>query len=356
MLSCIKTAIGKVEMLDIPIPTPGPGEIVLKTTLTTVCGSDMHFLDEFPNELLMFIYPSLAKRLPSLPGLPMGHEGVGIVHAVGEGVTRFQPGERVIASFDIGCGKCLQCHTGDHTICTGGGECLFGTQSEYYLVPFADINATQVPDDVSDEQALLATDIMSTGFAAIERAETQIGDSVAIFAQGPVGPCATAGARARGAGLIIAVESVPERIEASKKFGANVVINPQEKEPAAEIMSLTNGQGVDVAVEAVGLQATFEAASRAVRRGGTISSIGIYGILPQLSMPTNAPSFYHRRVVMTLGPAGFNRLNHMLDIIRYGKVDLSPLFTHRMKLSQTPEAYNFFREKRDGVLKIAITP
>ncbi len=356
MQSCVKTALGKVEMADIPIPTPGPGEIVLKTTLTTVCGSDMHFLDEIPNEILAFIYPSLATRLPKLPGLPMGHEGVGTVHAVGEGVTRFQPGERVISSFDIGCGKCLQCHTGDHTICTGGGECLFGTQSEYYLVPFADINATQVPDEVSDEQALLATDIMSTGFAAIERAETQIGDSVAIFAQGPVGLCATAGARARGAGLIITVESVPERIEASKKFGANVVIDPKEKDPAREIMKLTKGQGVDVAVEAVGLQVTFEQASRAVRRGGTISSIGVYGILPQLSMPTNAPSFYHRKVVMTLGPAGFNRLNHMLDIIRYGKVDLSPLFTHRMKISQLPEAYNFFREKRDGVLKIAITP
>ena len=356
MQSCVKTALGKVEMADIPIPTPGPGEIVLKTTLTTVCGSDMHFLDEIPTEILMFLYPSLAKRLPSLPGLPMGHEGVGTVHAVGEGVTRFQPGERVIASFDIGCGKCLQCHTGDYTICTGGGEVLFGTESEYYLVPFADINATQVPDEVSDEQALLAADIMSTGFDAIERAELKTGDSVAIFGQGPVGLCATAGARARGAGLVIAVESIPERIEASKKFGANVVINPKEKDPAPEIISLTNGQGVDVAVEAVGLQVTFEQASRAVRRGGTISSVGLYGILPQLSMPTNAPSFYHRKIVTTLGPSGYNRLNHMLDIIRYGKVDLSALFTHRMKLSQTPEAYDLFREKRDGVLKIAITP
>ena len=356
MQSCVKTALGKVEMADIPIPTPGPGEIVLKTTLTTVCGSDMHFLDEIPTEILMFLYPSLVKRLPSLPGLPMGHEGVGTVHAVGEGVTRFQPGERVIASFDIGCGKCLQCHTGDYTICTGGGEVLFGTESEYYLVPFADINATQVPDEVSDEQALLATDIMSTGFAAIERAEMKTGDSVAIFAQGPVGLCATAGARARGAGLIITVESVPERIEASKKFGANAVINPKEKDPAPEIISLTNGQGVDVAVEAVGLQVTFEQASRAVRRGGTVSSVGLYGILPQLSMPTNAPSFYHRKIVTTLGPSGYNRLNHMLNIIRYGKVDLSALFTHRMKLSQTPEAYDLFRSKRDGVIKIAIAP
>jgi len=135
--------------------------------------------------------------------------------------------------------------------------------------------------------------------------------SVAIFAQGPVGLCATAGARARGAGLIITVESVPERIEASKRFGANVVINPKEKDPASEIMSLTNGRGVDVTVEAVGLQETFGQATRAVRRGGTVSSIGVYGVLPQVWMATMAPSFYHRKIVPTICPGGYDRLNHL---------------------------------------------
>jgi len=356
MLSCFKTALGKVEMLDIPIPTPGPGEIVVKTTLATVCGSDMHFLDEIPNELMVPLYPALAGFLAGLPGLPMGHEGVGTVHALGEGVTRFQPGERVCSLCLTGCGKCLQCHTGDYSICTGGGRNLFGTQGEYFVVPFADINAAKIPDEVPDEQAIFATDIMSTGFGAIERAELKMGDSVAIFAQGPVGLCATAGARARGAGLIITVESIPERIEASKRFGANVVINPQEKDPPSEIMSLTNGQGADVTVEAVGLQVTFDWATRAVRRGGTVSSVGIYGIVPQIFMFTNAPSFYHRKIVTTYCPGGYLRLNHLLDIIRYGKVDLSPLFTHRMKISQTPEAYDLFRSKREGVLKIALTP
>ena len=356
MQSCIKTAPGKVEMLDIPMPTPGPGEIVVKTTMATVCGSDMHFLDDIPTELIIPLYPSMAGFLAGLPGLPMGHEGVGIVHAVGEGVTRFQPGDRVCSSCLTGCGKCIQCLTGDYGICTGGGRCLFGTEGEYFVVPFADINVAKVPDEVSDEHAILATDIMSTGFGAIERAEMKTGDSVAIFAQGPLGLCATAGARARGAGLVITVESVPERIEASKKLGANVVINPQEKDPVSGIMSLTNGQGADVTVEAVGLQVTFDGATRSVRRGGTVSSIGVYGALPQLSMSTIAPSFYHRKVVMTFCPSGYERLNHLFDIIRYGKVDLSPLFTHRMKLSQTPEAYELFRERREGVLKIALTP
>ncbi|GAG42390.1 unnamed protein product, partial [marine sediment metagenome] len=129
--------------------------------MATVCGSDMHFLDDIPTEFIIPLYPSMAGFLAGLPGLPMGHEGVGTVHAVGEGVTRFQPGERVCSSCLTGCGKCLQCITGDYGICTGGGRCLFGIEGEYFVVPFADINVAKVPDEVSDEHAILATDIMS---------------------------------------------------------------------------------------------------------------------------------------------------------------------------------------------------
>lgn len=352
MLACIKTAIGKVEMMDLPVPKPGPGEIVVKTTLATICGTDMHFLDEFPNEMVAGIYPGVV--LPQ--GLPMGHEGVGIVHEVGEGVTRFKPGDRVIASCLTSCGRCTECMHGDYSVCTGGGRLIFGCQGEYYVVPHADISAAKVPDSVSDEQAIFATDIMSTGFGAIERAGAGFGDSVAIFAQGPLGLCATAGARARGCGLIIAVDAVPERLEMSKRMGANVVINPKEKDPVAEIMALTDNQGVDVAVEAVGTQPTFEACTRVVRRGGTVSSIGVYGLTPQVCMPTMAPSFLHRRIVTTLCPSGRDRLEHLLALIQHGSVDLTPLFTHRMKLADAPKAYELFRSKAEGVLKIAVTP
>jgi threonine dehydrogenase-like Zn-dependent dehydrogenase len=197
---------------------------------------------------------------------------------------------------------------------------------------------------------------MSTGFGAVERAGASFGDSVAIFAQGPLGLCATAGARARGCGLIIAVDTVPERLEMSKKLGANVVINPKEKEPVAEIMSLTGNTGVDIAIEAVGTQATFEACTRVVRRGGTVSSIGVYGLTPQVSMPTLAASFLHRRIVTTLCPSGRDRLEHLLGLLQNGRVDLTPLLTHTMKLADMPKAYDLFRAKTDGVLKIAITP
>jgi alcohol dehydrogenase len=351
MQACVKTGMGQVQMLDIPIPEPGDGDIVVKTVLCTVCGSDMHFLDEFPDAILAGLDPG--SQLEN--GFLMGHEGVGVVHSVGKGVTRFKEGDKVASSCLVGCGACRECMTVDHSVCTGGGHVLFGCQAEYYRIPYAEINAAKVPDGVSDDMALLATDIMSTGFGAIERAGARFGDSVAIFAQGPLGLCATAGARARGCGTIIAVDAVPERLEVSKKLGANVVINAKEKDAVAEIMSLTGGQGVDIAVEAVGTQPTFESCTRVVRRGGTVSSIGVYGLTPALSMPTLAPSFLHRRIVTTLCPSGRDRMEHLMALLQSGSVDLSPLFTHRMKLPDMPKAYELFRSKTEGVLKIAVT-
>lgn len=352
MKACVKPSNGKVELIDIPVPEPKPGEIIVKMSMCTVCGSDMHFLDEFPNEMLAFAFPGSTIE----QGLLMGHEGVGFVHAVGEGVTKFKEGDRVVSSCLVGCGKCHECMSVDHSVCSGGGRVLFGCQAEYYTVPFADFNATKVPDAVSDEHAILISDILSTGFGAIERAEAGFGASVAIFAQGPVGLMATAGARARGCGMIIAVDAVPERLEMSKKFGANHTINAKEKDAVAEIQALTDGKGVDVAVEAVGTQATFEAATRAVRRGGVVSSVGVYGLTPQLSMPTLAPSFLHRKIVTTLCPSGSDRMDYLCNLIANSNIDLSAVFTHRMKLDDMPKAYDLFRSKTEGVLKIAITP
>ena len=133
------------------------------------------------------------------------------------------------------------------------------------------------------------------------------------------------------------MDTVPERLEMSKKMGANVVINAKEKDPIAEILALTGSDGVDVAVEAVGTQATFEACTRVVRRGGTVSSIGVYGLTPQLSMPTNVSSLYHRKIVTTLCPSGHDRMASLLAMLQYGDIDLTPLFTHRMKLAEKDE-------------------
>jgi threonine dehydrogenase-like Zn-dependent dehydrogenase len=289
-------------------------------------------------------------------GLLMGHEGVGFVHSIGDGVTKFKEGDRVLASCLVGCGRCHDGQSVDRSVCSGGGRVLFGCQAEYYLVPFADQNVTKVPDSVSDEHAILISDILSTGFGAIERAEAGFGASVAVFAQGPVGLMATAGARARGCGMIIAVDAVPERLEMSKKFGANHVVNAKEVDAVQKIMELTDGKGVDVAVEAVGTQPTFEAATRAARRGGVVTSVGVYGLLPALSMPTLAPSFLHRKIVTTLCPSGSDRMEYLCNLMANSGIDLSPLFTHRMKLDDMPRAYDLFRSKAEGVLKIAVTP
>ncbi len=352
MQTCVKTDMQKVELLDLPIPEPGPGEIVIKTSMATICGTDMHFLDEFPNQILATINPDAVVE----QGIPMGHEAVGIVHSVGAEVTRVRPGDRVVGSCITACGRCRECLRGNHVVCSGGGSVLFGCQSEYYKVPYADVVVAKVPDGVSDEHAVLATDIMSTGYGAVERAQPRTGSSVAVFAQGPVGLCATAGARALGCGLVVAVDTSPERLEMSKRLGANVVINAAEQDPVAEIMALTDGRGVDIAIEAVGTQKTFESCTQVVGRGGSVSSVGVYGLTPQLSLPTLSQSFLHRHIVTTLCPVGSHRLEALLDLIRYSDADLSPLFTHRVRLDEISGAYDLFRSKEGGVLKIAVMP
>jgi alcohol dehydrogenase len=339
--TCVKTDIGKVAMQSLPIPTPGPGQALVRTRLSTICGSDIHIVDEIP-------------ELPA--GTPLGHEAVAEVVDVGDGVTSFAPGERVVASCLFGCGVCARCAAGEPQICeryAAPMNLLFGAQGEYYLVQNAEVNMAKVPDDLDDEAVLFATDIMSTGFGAIERAELRYGDSVAIFAQGPVGLCVTAAARARGAGLVMAVESLPARAAMAKRLGADRVFEPAAAVDA--ILRMTGGKGVDVAIEALGKQATLESAARVTRFGGTVSSVGVYSLSPTVALPTDG-TFLHRRFVTTLCPSGADRLRRMMDVVRYGQVDLTPLFTHHMKLADTPAAYDLFRSRRDGVIKIALRP
>lgn len=340
-LTCVKAGPKRVEMREMPIADAGPGEVIVRTIMATVCGSDMHFVDE------MDIIPA---------GMPMGHEAVGIVEAVGPGVTRFQVGDRVAASCLVGCGVCDRCMEGDVQLCQtflSPGNLLFGCQGQYFKVRGADVSMAKVPDSVDNEHAILATDILSTALGAIERSGMKPGDTVAIFAQGPVGLCATASARLMGAGRIITVESVPERVAMSKQLGADLVLEPGNA--VAEIMKLTNNVGVDVAVEALGHQVTFENCCAVTRAGGTISIVGVYGAFPVLNLPTGG-TFVHRRLITTLCPSGRPRLEKLFALVSSGKINLSALFTHRMKLSDAPAAYDLFRERKGGVLKIALEP
>jgi threonine dehydrogenase-like Zn-dependent dehydrogenase len=337
----VKVGERNVAMADIPYPDqPGPGQALIRTTLSTICGSDIHVVDELP--------------VPA--GVPMGHEAVGIVEAVGAGVTRFQAGDRVVTSCLLCCGVCSRCQDGNQQICetfNAPGNLLFGAQGEYFLVNGAQTSLAKVPDDLDDDQVLFVTDIMSTGFGAIERAGIRTGDTVAIFAQGPVGLCATVAARTLGAGLIVAVEGIPARQEMSRRMGADIVLEPGEA--VERIMALTNNRGVDIAVEALGNQVTFENCCAVTRLGGTVSSVGVYGAFPTLTLPTGG-SFIHRKIVTTLCPVGTDRMEHLMAIVRAGRVDLRPLITHHMKLSETVAGYDLFRDRSGGVMKIALTP
>jgi alcohol dehydrogenase len=217
-------------------------------------------------------------------------------------------------------------------------------------------NLAAVPDGLGDEQVLMCPDIMSTGFAGAESGAIRIGDTVAVFAQGPIGLCATAGARLMGATTIIAVESVPARQAMARRMGADHVVDFSSVDPVAEILRLTAGRGVDVAIEALGRQQTFEGALRVLRPGGTLSSLGVYS--SDLSIPLDAflAGLGDQTIRTTLCPGGKERMRRLMDVIASGRVDTRPLVTHRYKLDEIESAYELFANQRDGVLKVAIVP
>jgi threonine dehydrogenase-like Zn-dependent dehydrogenase len=217
-------------------------------------------------------------------------------------------------------------------------------------------NLAAVPDTLDDEQVLMCPDIMSTGFSGAERGHIRIGDTVAVFAQGPIGLCATAGARLMGATRIIAVESVPERQAMARKMGADDIVDFTKVDPAQEIMRLTDGRGVDVAIEALGRQSTFEGALRSLRPGGTLSSLGVYSGDLKIPLDAYGAGLADLTITTTLCPGGKERMTRLMDVIASSRTDLRALVTHRFKLDDIVAAYELFSNQRDGVLKVAITP
>lgn len=336
---------------DVPRPIPGSGEALIRVTLTTICGTDIHILKG---------------EYPVRPGLVIGHEPVGVIEELGPGVTGYEIGERVLVGAITPCGQCHACLSGHLSQCGHGsgyealggwrfGNTIDGAQAEYVVVPAAQANLARIPDDVTDEQAVLLADIASTGFSGAESGQIRLGDSVAVFAQGPIGLCATAGAKLMGAALIIGVDTDPERREIARRMGADVVIDPTAVDAVAEIQRLSGG-GVDVSIEALGLQATFEAALRVLRPGGTLSSLGVYAGKLEMPYDAFAAGLGDHRIVTTLCPGGKERMERLLRLVQSGRFDPLPLITHRMRLDEIVDAYALFAERRDGVRKVAITP
>jgi alcohol dehydrogenase len=339
---------GRIVLDERPVPEPGPGEALVKVTTTTICGTDIHILKgEYPVE----------------PGRIIGHEPVGVIARLGPGVTGYTVGQRVIVGAITPCGQCNTCLDGHWSQCGGKamggwrfGNTIDGCQAEYVLVPFAAANLTPIPDGLTDEQVLMCPDIMSTGFGGAENGHIRIGDTVAVFAQGPIGLCATAGAKLNGATRIITVDGIDKRLETSRLLGANHTINFRQADPVEEIMRLTDGRGVDVAIEALGTQQTFESCLRVLKPGGTLSSLGVYS--GKLSLPVDAfaAGLGDHTIVTTLCPGGKERMRRLMSVVASGRADLGALVTHRFRLDQIEAAYELFGAQRDGVLKVAITP
>jgi threonine dehydrogenase-like Zn-dependent dehydrogenase len=339
---------GKIELREKPIPQVGPTDALIRITTTTICGTDVHILKgEYPVQ----------------PGLTIGHEPVGVIAELGSAVSGYQKGQRVIVGAITPCGQCSPCLEGHQSQCGGKalggwkfGNTLDGCQAEYVLVPNAMANLAPIPDELTDEQVLMCPDIMSTGFGGAESGRIRIGDTVAVFAQGPIGLCATVGARLSGASMIIGVDSNPTRLNKAKELGAHKVINFKEVDPVQAIMDITHGRGVDVAIEALGQQTTFESCLRVIRPGGTLSSLGVYSGKLSLPLDAFAAGLGDHHVVTTLCPGGKERMRRLMSVLKAGSTDLRSLVTHRFKLDEIEKAYDLFANQRDGVLKVAITP
>jgi len=335
---------GHFGLDDKPIPIPGYGEAVIKVRLTTICGTDIHIVKG---------------EYPIKPGLTIGHEATGTIHELGPGMTGYEIGQRVLVGAITPCGQCEPC-LGGHTSQCGGslggwrlGNTIDGTQAEYVLIPYAQANLTVVPDDLKDEEVLLLADIASTGFSAAESGNIQLGDTVAVFAQGPIGLCATLGAKLRGAAQIFAVDSEPHRLEIAKQFGATHTLL-SSTDAVTAIRELTDGRGVDVAIEALGIQETFENALRVLRPGGTLSSVGVYSGHLQIPVEAFGAGLADKTIVTTLCPGGKERMARLIRLVQSHRLDLAPLLTHRFPLDRIAEAYELFAQRKDGVLKVAI--
>ena len=356
VMTTMKAAVfvgkGKIQIREVPRPEPKVGQAVVKISLTTICGTDVHILKG---------------EYPVKEGLVVGHEPVGTIAALGEGVHGYAIGDRVIVGAITPCGQCRACLSGNASQCDHGGggyepvggwrfgNTINGCQAEYVLVTDAQANLAKIPDGLTDEDVVLCPDIMSTGFSAAESGHVRIGDAVAVFAQGPIGLCATAGAKLSGASLVIGIDSVPRRLDFAKKLGADVVLNFKEQDVVAEIKRLTGG-GADVSIEALGTQSTFENALRSIRPGGTLSSLGVYS--GHLHVPYDAFSagLADETIVTTLCPGGKERMRRLMNIVAAKRFPFGELVTHSFKLDDIEAAYDLFANQRDGVLKVAIRP
>jgi S-(hydroxymethyl)glutathione dehydrogenase/alcohol dehydrogenase len=376
---------GKVQVDEVDDPKiEKPDDLILRVTATAICGSDLHIYNGF---------------LPQVKDMVMGHEFMGIVEETGPAVTTIKKGDRVVIPFPIACGACFFCHDGLPGHCQnsnpekygpeGGlldqkGGALFGYtdlyggypggQAEYVRVPYANFGPRKVPEKFSDEEVLFLTDIFPTGYSGVDWANVQGGETVAVFGCGPVGLMAQKVAWLRGAKRVIGVDIQDYRLETARRAAQSETINAKNDDPIEAIRSMTEGRGADVCIDAVGMEAdrslsdkllnvwhaevgsikALKTAISAVRRGGQVSVLGVYGV-PYDNFPLG--QIFDKGIKMAFGQAPVQKyIDELIALLEAGKIKLNDIISHRLPLKDAPHAYEIFSEKKDNCVKVVLTP
>jgi alcohol dehydrogenase len=319
-----------------------PTDAIIKIVKTTICGTDLHILKG---------------DVPSCqPGRILGHEGVGIVDKVGAAVTAFKPGDRVLISCISACGKCIYCRKLMYSHCTTGGWILGnkidGTQAEFVRIPYADTSLHPIPEGADEEALVMLSDILPTGFeCGVLNGKIQPGSNVAIVGAGPIGLAALLTAQFYSPAQIVMIDLDDNRLTVAKRFGATAAVNSADGKAVDAVMKLTGGRGVDAAIEAVGIPATFELCEKIVAPGGTIANIGVHGAKVDLHLE----NLWDRNITITTRLVDTVSTPMLLDILRSGKIDPKRLITHRFTLETILDAYETFGHAADTkALKVII--
>jgi alcohol dehydrogenase len=319
-------------------------DAIVRVDATTICGTDLHILKG---------------DVPTVTdGRILGHEAVGTVEEVGAAVKSVKPGDKVLVSCITACGACRFCREGRYGQCLGGGGWILGhlingTQAERVRVPFADTSTYKAPDGVSDEQLLMLADILPTGYeVGVLNGQVSPGDVVAIVGAGPIGLAAIVGARLFSPAHVVAIDKADARLEAAKQFGADVTVNNDREDPGEVVAGLTGGLGADVAVEAVGVPATFELAATLIRPGGRVANVGVHGEPATLHLE----DLWIRDVTITTGLVDTYSTPTLLKLISAHQLDAQRFITHHFSLGEMMDAYDVFGRAADtGALKVVIS-
>lgn len=343
MQALIYSGPGKKSLEEHPKPAiKMPTDAIVKVSKTTICGTDLHILK--------------GDVASCKPGTILGHEGVGVIDAVGEGVTTFKVGDRVLISCITSCGRCEYCRKSMYSHCTTGGwilgNSIDGTQAEYVRIPYADTSLYPIPADSDGEALVMLSDILPTGFeCGVLNGKVQVGATVAIVGSGPIGLAALLSAQFYSPAAIIMVDLDDNRLAVAKRFGATNTVNSADGSAVEQVKKLTKGRGVDTAIEAVGIPATFELCENIIAAGGTIANIGVHGAKVDLHLET----LWSHNITITTGLVDTFSIPMLLKTVQSKRIDATKLITHRFKLDQILKAYETFANAADTkALKVII--